>query len=267
MGAARNDIHCGRTGSTNVGVVRVGAAGDGWCGQAGSDAGGGGFDLRCRGSGQDHADAYADRGCGGGAHGSRGDAADDQLRRVVYWGRWRSISSIGLVSIVRSRRLCARINYRRPSTQTFTASLTTQQDCVGTWQSANSETPGACPARWRAAALQSGCRDRGQGVLSAASRALLRRRRIRTARPERADQVANRRRRGSSGGLRQGQALPLTYRAGIVVALAVEWLKLLETRTRPVTKPRVTMCACRDLAQLLQVGRAYIRWASPSRAT
>lgn len=131
---------------------------------------------------------------------------------------------------------------------------------------------------------------------SAANRALLRRRRIRTVIPERADPVANRRRRGSSGGRGPPSTVPPTSvgtwsngpstrpNAGAgsplattsspsPTALGTSWRSpsngsdYWETRTRPVTKPRATMCACRDLAQLLQVGRAYIRWVSPSRAT
>ncbi|MGV9666268.1 IS5 family transposase [Nocardia niigatensis] len=91
---------------------------------------------------------------------------------------------------------------------------------------------------------------------SAANRDLLRRRRIRAVIPERADQVANRKRRGRSGGrapafdsraykrrnvierafnkAKQWRAvatrydkLALNYRAGVVLALVIEWLKLL----------------------------------------
>ncbi|MCX4098510.1 IS5 family transposase [Nocardia sp. alder85J] len=95
---------------------------------------------------------------------------------------------------------------------------------------------------------------------SAANRKLLRRRRIRAVIPERADQLANRKRKGRDGGrapsfdreaykgrnvverafnkAKQWRAvatrydkLALTYRAGVVMALVVEWLKLLGDKT------------------------------------
>jgi transposase len=95
---------------------------------------------------------------------------------------------------------------------------------------------------------------------SAANRKLLRRRRIRAVIPERADQIGNRKRKGRAGGrppvfdreaykgrnvverafnkAKQWRAvatrydkLALTYRAGVVLALVVEWLKLLGDMT------------------------------------
>ncbi len=95
---------------------------------------------------------------------------------------------------------------------------------------------------------------------SAANRELLRRRRIGAVIPQRSDQVANRKRRGSAGGRPLGfdpqaykgrnvverafnkakhwrgvatryDKLASTYRAGVVMALAVEWLKLLGDMT------------------------------------
>lgn len=95
---------------------------------------------------------------------------------------------------------------------------------------------------------------------SAANRTLLRRKRIGVVIPERADQIANRKRRGRAGGRPSGfdsiaykgrnvverafnkakhwrgvatryDKLALTYRAGFVMALIVEWLKLLGDMT------------------------------------
>lgn len=91
---------------------------------------------------------------------------------------------------------------------------------------------------------------------SAANRALLRRKRIRTVIPERSDQLANRKRRGRRGGrapyfdretykrrnvierafnkakhwravATRYDKLAITYRAGVVLALIIEWLKSL----------------------------------------
>lgn len=95
---------------------------------------------------------------------------------------------------------------------------------------------------------------------SASNRDSLRRKGVRAAIPQRADQVANRKRRGRTGGRPPGfdptaykrrnvierafnrakhwrgvatryDKLALTYRAGLVMALAVEWLKLLGDMT------------------------------------
>lgn len=95
---------------------------------------------------------------------------------------------------------------------------------------------------------------------SASNRALLRGKAIRAVIPERRDQIAHRKRRGSTGGRPPGfdstaykgrnvverafnkakhwrgvatryDKLALTYRAGFVMALAVEWLKLLGDMT------------------------------------
>ncbi|WP_407939523.1 IS5 family transposase [Nocardia terrae] len=95
---------------------------------------------------------------------------------------------------------------------------------------------------------------------AASNRSLLRRKRIRTVIPERSDQVANRKRKGRSGGrapqfdaevykrrnvierafnrakhwravATRYDKLATTYRAGFVLALIVEWLKSLGDRT------------------------------------
>ncbi len=95
---------------------------------------------------------------------------------------------------------------------------------------------------------------------AASNRSLLRRRRIRTVIPERRDQVANRKRKGRAGGRAPSfdaeiykrrnvierafnrakhwravatryDKLAITYRAGFVLALIVEWLKSLGDTT------------------------------------
>lgn len=95
---------------------------------------------------------------------------------------------------------------------------------------------------------------------AASNRTLLRRKRVQTVIPERRDQVANRKRKGRAGGRAPGfdtetykrrnvierafnrakhwravatryDKLAITYRAGFVLALVVEWLKLLGDTT------------------------------------
>ncbi len=95
---------------------------------------------------------------------------------------------------------------------------------------------------------------------AASNRTLLRRNRIQTVIPERRDQVANRKRKGRAGGrapcfdaeiykrrnvierafnrakhwravATRYDKLAITYRAGFVLALVVEWLKLLGDTT------------------------------------
>lgn len=95
---------------------------------------------------------------------------------------------------------------------------------------------------------------------AASNRTLLRRKRIQTVIPERSDQIANRKRRGRHGGrsprfdpelykrrnvierafnrakhwravATRYDKLAATYRAGFVLALVVEWLKLLGDTT------------------------------------
>lgn len=119
-----------------------------------------------------------------------------------------------------------------------------------------------CPASTAAhhGATATAGNDRRQGVLLGPNRALLRRKRIRTVIPERSDQLAHRKRRGRRGGrapdldretykrrnvierafnkAKHWRAVAtrydksaITYRAGVVLALIIEWLKSLGDTT------------------------------------
>lgn len=131
-----------------------------------------------------------------------------------------------------------------------------------------------CPASTAAhhGATATAGNDRRQGVLLGPNRALLRRKRIRTVIPERSDQLAHRKRRGRRGGrapdldretykrrnvierafnkAKHWRAVAtrydksaITYRAGVVLALIIEWLKSLGDTTLA------------DVGQIVGVGR------------